>query len=273
MKMDAKLQRRVQRYGWDKAASYYEHSWQNQLEPAQSALLKLASLKAGIQILDVACGTGLVTLRAAAAILPGGKIVGTDISEQMVLAARDIAASRKIANAQFERMEAEQSTFGDNSFDIVLCALGLMYVPDPEKAIRDFHRVLRPGGRAVCAVWGQRSKCGWAEIFPIVDARVQSEVCPMFFRLGTAQNLQRAFSVAGFRDIVERRLETRLEYASRDEACDAAFVGGPVALAYSHFSPDTKSEARKEYLESLKAYRVGERYSIPGEFVVVAGTK
>ena len=121
--MDAKLQRRVQRYGWDKAASYYEHSWQNQLEPAQSALLKLASLKAGIQILDVACGTGLVTLRAAAAILPGGKIVGTDISEQMVLAARDIAASREIANAQFERMEAEPSTFGDNSFDIVLCAL------------------------------------------------------------------------------------------------------------------------------------------------------
>ena len=170
-------------------------------------------------------------------------------------------------------MEAEQSTFGDNSFDVVLCALGLMYVPDPERAIRDFHRVLRPGGRAVCAVWGQRSKCGWAEIFPIVDARVQSEVCPMFFRLGTTQNLQHAFRAAGFGDIVEKRLETRLEYASGDEACDAAFVGGPVALAYSHFSSDTKSEARKEYLESLKAYRIGDHYSIPGEFVVVAGTK
>ena len=214
-----------------------------------------------------------MALKAAAAIVPGGSIVGTDISEQMVVAAQDIAAGRGIANAHFERMEAEQSTFGDNSFDVVLCALGLMYVPDPEKAIRDFHRVLRPGGRAVCAVWGQRSKCGWAEIFPIVDARVQSEVCPMFFRLGTAQNLQHAFRTAGFDDIVERRLETRLEYASGDEACDAAFVGGPVALAYSHFSPDMKSEARKEYLASLKAYRIGDHYSIPGEFVVVAGTK
>jgi ubiquinone/menaquinone biosynthesis C-methylase UbiE len=170
-------------------------------------------------------------------------------------------------------MEAEQSTFGDNSFNVVLCALGLMYVPDPESSIRDFHRVLRPGGRAVCAVWGQRSKCGWAEIFPIVDARVHSEVCPMFFRLGTAQNLQNAFKAAGFGDIVESRLETRLEYATDDEACDAAFVGGPVALAYSHFSPDTKSEARKEYLESLKAHLIADHYSIPGEFVVVAGTK
>jgi ubiquinone/menaquinone biosynthesis C-methylase UbiE len=271
--MDPKLQRRVQRYGWDRATLHYERSWQAQLEPAQSTILKLAGLKPGIEVLDVACGTGLVALKAAALIAPGGRIVGTDISEQMVLAARDIAASRGIANAHFERMEAEQSTFGDNSFDAVLCALGLMYVPDPERAIHDFNRVLRPGGRAVCAVWGQRSKCGWSEIFPIVDARVHSEVCPMFFRLGTAQNLQHAFRAARFGDIVESRFETRLEYATGDEACDAAFVGGPVALAYSHFSHDTKSEARKEYLESLKAYRIGDRYSIPGEFVVVAGTK
>ena len=95
----------------------------------------------------------------------------------------------------------------------------------------------------------------------------------MFFRLGTAQNLQRAFSAAGFGDIVERRLEMRLEYASGDEACDAAFVGGPVALAYSHFSPDTKSEAARNISSPLKAYRIGDHYSIPGEFVVVAGTK
>ena len=271
--MDPKLHRRVQRYGWDKAASHYERSWQSQLEPAQSALLELADLEPGIEVLDIACGTGLVSLKAAAVIVPGGTIVGTDISEQMVLAARDMAASRGIPNARFERMEAEQSTFGDSSFDVVLCALGLMYVPDPERAIRDFHRMLRPRGRAVCAVWGQRTRCGWAEIFPIVDARVQSEVCPMFFRLGTAQNLQHAFRAAGFEGIVERRLETRLEYASGAEACDAAFVGGPVALAYSHFSPDTKSKARKEYLESLKAYLIGDHYSIPGEFVVVAGTK
>jgi ubiquinone/menaquinone biosynthesis C-methylase UbiE len=271
--MDAKLQRRVQRYGWDKAAAHYERSWHDQLEPAQSALLELAGLEPGIGVLDVACGTGLVTLKAAAAIAPGGEIVGTDISEQMVLAARDIAASREVANARFERMDAEQSSFGDNSFDVVLCALGLMYVPDPEKAIRDFHRVLRPGGRAVCAVWGQRSKCGWGEIFPIVDARVQSEVCPLFFRLGAAQNLQQAFRAAEFHGIVERRLETRLKYATGEEACDAAFVGGPVALAYSHFPPDTRSQAREEYLASIEAYRIGDHYAIPGEFVVVAGTK
>ena len=78
----------------------------------------------------------------------------------------------------------------------------------------------------------ERRKCGWAEIFPIVDAHVHSEVCPMFFRLGTGETLQRAFAAAGFSGITSKRLETRL-YADAGEACEAAFVGGPVALAYS----------------------------------------
>jgi ubiquinone/menaquinone biosynthesis C-methylase UbiE len=271
--MDASLQKRVQRYGWDKAASCYERSWQAQLEPAQSALLELADLKSGDRVLDVACGTGLVTFRAAALVAPEGEVVGADIAEQMVAAAREAAAARGIANVKFERMDAEELKFADGTFDVTLCALGLMYLPDPEKAIRELHRLVRPGGRAVAAVWGQRSKCGWAEIFPIVDARVQSDVCPMFFRLGTGESLYHAFSAAGFREIAARRVETRLLYATPAEACEAAFAGGPVGLAYSRFSNDTKIEAHKEYLASLEPYRHREGYSVPGEFAVVVGTK
>jgi ubiquinone/menaquinone biosynthesis C-methylase UbiE len=271
--MDANLQRRVQRYGWDKAAPHYERTWQAQLEPAQCALLELADLKSGNRVLDVACGTGLVTFRAAALVAPEGEVVGTDISEQMISAAREAAATREIANVQFERMDAEDLKFADGTFDMTLCALGLMYVPDPEKAAHEFYRLVRPGGRAAAAVWGQRSKCGWAEIFPIVDARVQSDVCPMFFRLGTGESLHHAFAAAGFRDIATRRLETRLVYATPDEACEAAFAGGPVGLAYSRFSNDAKTEAHEEYLASLEPYRHGEGYSVPGEFVVVVGTR
>jgi hypothetical protein len=50
-------------------------------------------------------------------------------------------------------------------------------------------------------------------------------------------------------------------------------MGGPVALAYSHFSESMKAEARKDYLDSLSPYRQGDGYSVPGEFVVIAGTK
>lgn len=271
--MDAGLQRRIQRYGWDKAAPYYERSWQSQLEPAQAALLEMASLGRRGRLLDVACGTGLVTFRAASLVDPEYEIVGTDISEQMIAAARVAARDRGTANIRFERMDAENLRFSGDEFDAVLCALGLMYMPDPENAVREFYRVLRTGGRAVAAVWGQRSNCGWAEIFPIVDARVQSDVCPMFFRLGTGDGLQRAFAAAGFADITTKRMDTRLRYASAEEACLAAFAGGPVGLAYSRFSEGMKEQAHKEYLASLEPYRQGQEYSVPAEFVFVAGFK
>jgi hypothetical protein len=91
--------------------------------------------------------------------------------------------------------------------------------------------------------------------------------------LGTGETLARAFAEAGFSGIASKRLETRLDYANAGKACEAAFVGGPVALAYSRFSEQVKAEAHKEYLDSLGPYRKGEGYAVPGEFVIVAGTK
>jgi ubiquinone/menaquinone biosynthesis C-methylase UbiE len=271
--MDARLQKRVQRYGWDKAAAHYERSWQAQLEPAQSALLDMASLRQGECVLDVACGTGLVTLRAANAVAPGGEVLGTDISEEMVATARKLARSRGTANCRFQRMDAEGLALEDGTFDVALCALGLMYAPDPERAVTEMHRVVKHGGRAVAAVWGERRNCGWADIFPIVDARVQSEVCPMFFRTGTGDCLARVYAAAGFDEIRSRRIQTTLAYASAADACEAAFVGGPVALAHSRFSESMKAEAYAEYLASIESYRTGAGYAVPGEFVVVSGTK
>jgi ubiquinone/menaquinone biosynthesis C-methylase UbiE len=212
--MDAKLQRRIQRYGWDKAAVAYEAGWRDQLLPAQSRMLDLVCLTEGEAVLDVACGTGLVTLEAASLVGPTGRVWGTDISDRMVDLARAAADAHSFTNTTFSRMDAEDLKAGDGTFDVALCALGLMYVPDPEKAVRELYRVLRHGGRAAAAVWGQRSRCGWAEIFPIVDSRVKSEVCPLFFRLGSGDALREAFVQAGFCDVRSQRIETRLRYAS-----------------------------------------------------------
>jgi len=271
--MDARLQKRVQRYGWDKAAAHYERYWQDQLEPAQTALLDMAALTRGERVLDVACGTGLVTLRAARDVGPDGEVIGTDISEEMIATASALARAQRTENVSFVRMDAEALDFPSGSFDVTLCALGLMYAPSPEGAIKEMYRVTKSGGRAVCAVWGERRLCGWASIFPIVDARVQSEVCPMFFRIGTGDALRLAFIDAGFRNISLRRLQTTLIYANDSEACAAAFVGGPVALAYGRFTDDVKAQAHQDYLDSIREYRVGDGYAIPGEFVIVAGNK
>ncbi len=272
--MEANLQRRVQRYGWDKAAAYYEEFWHEQLAPAQTRLLELAALKPGERVVDIACGTGLVTFPAAAAVCPGGEVVGTDISQGMIDLVRQIALDRGATNVSFDRMDAEDlNGLSDGSFDAALTALGLMYVPDVLRALREQHRLLKPGGRAVAAVWGQRDRCGWAEIFPIVESHIKSDVCPMFFQMGTQEVLSRTMQAAGFADVTHERLPSTLRYESDEEAIGAAFVGGPVALAYSRMDEPTRQVAHKEYLDSIAAYRDGKAYNVPGEFVVALGWK
>ena len=99
--MEPALQRRVQRYGWDKAAAYYENSWQHQLKPAHDLLFDCANIQQGQKIIDIACGTGLISFRAAAATGSNGFVLGTDISEKMVELADKTSKENNIGNIRF----------------------------------------------------------------------------------------------------------------------------------------------------------------------------
>ncbi len=273
MSLEARLQRRVQRYGWDLAAAGYEALWQAQLATAQAEMLALAAPAPGERVLDVACGTGLVALAAARAVGPRGQVMGVDLSGEMVDAAAQRAAWAGLDNVRFQRMDGEALDLPDACFDVALCALGLMYMPEPEQALAGMARVLRPGGRLGLAVWGERALCGWAALFPIVDAEVRSEVCPLFFRLGQEGLLAHLCSSAGFGDVSHRRIATTLVYADADAACDAAFVGGPVALAWARFDEEVRKRVRKRYLAAIAPWRDGTGYRLPGEFVVVSARR
>jgi len=270
--MNPGLQRRVQRYGWDKASTYYETFWQRQLKPAQDLLLDMADLQSGENVLDVACGTGLVSFAALEKLGGNGRVLGTDISEKMVDLASSQAEGKKERRLRFERMEAEELWLENDSFDVALCSLGLMYMPDPRRALEEMYRVLKPGGRAIVAVWGQRAQCGWAEIFNIVDQYVASEVCPLFFNLGNPGMLRQSFKAAGYRAISVRRVFTTLSYKNEEEALGAAFEGGPVALAYHKFNEENKRAAHTAYLTSLEPYSKGAGYEVPAEFVLAEGS-
>ena len=271
--MEPALQRRVQRFGWDKASSYYESFWQDQLRPAQNLLLDLAAVQRDEQVLDVACGTGLVSFQALKKLGEQGRLVGTDISDKMVALSSETAKYKKEKRANFEWMDAEDLQLENDSFDLAICSLGLMYMPDPKKALEEMRRVLRPGGRAVAAVWGAKEKCGWSGIFDIVDRHVSSEVCPKFFHLGNPHMLELHFKAAGFNHVSFRRIRTVLYYEDEQEALGAAFIGGPVAFAYQKFSDTVKKEIHREYLRSLRPYRKGESYEVPAVFVVARGYK
>lgn len=271
--MDARLQRRIQRYGWDLAVDIYAQHWHALLAGVQADLLKLAAPQPGEQVLDVACGTGVVTLAIATALGPSGSVLGVDLSAGMVASAKVRAQAAGISQARFDRMDAEVLSLPASSFHLVVCALGLMYVPDADAALREIHRVLKPGGRAVIAVWGERARCGWASVFGIVDAEVQSEVCPLFFRLGQGEALAHSCAEAGLNVTLSRREEDSLWHANADAACEAAFAGGPVALAWSRFDDATRARVRAHYLDAISPWGQGPAYNLPAEFVIVAARR
>ncbi|NND71759.1 MAG: class I SAM-dependent methyltransferase [Rhodothermales bacterium] len=269
--MDPRLQRRVQRYGWDKAVPFYEAYWKDQLAPAQSRVLELAALRSGERVLDIACGTGLVTFPAADLVGKDGLVVATDISDKMIEFIHQDASNRSITHVRAMQMDAESLDVVDEYFDVSICSLGLMYTPYPLQAVREMHRSVVAGGRAVAAVWGSRSNCGWSGIFPVVDSRVSTDVCPLFFQLGTGDLLKSTFEQAGFSRVHTERIPTVLKYETPEAACGAAFAGGPVALAYDKFDEETRASAFADYLETIESFRKGTSYAIPGEFVIVQG--
>ncbi|OUR90814.1 dimethylmenaquinone methyltransferase [Flavobacteriales bacterium 34_180_T64] len=271
--MNPNLQRRVQRYGWDKASEFYQDLWQVQLKPAHDLLLKTSDVRNGDNIIDIAAGTGLISFRLNEIAGANGSVMATDISDKMIEIGTNLCLTNTISNVRFERMDAEALNCEDDTYDLATCALGLMYFPEPDIALGEMFRVLKPTGKATVAVWGSRKNCGWAEIFPIVDARVNTDVCPMFFNLGEGNVLDYVFDKVGFKNIRSQKIKTTLQYSTDEEACDAAFIGGPVAMAYSRFDSKTKHEARLAYLESIKAYKTKVGYEIPGEFIVCSGTK
>ncbi|MCA0042542.1 class I SAM-dependent methyltransferase [Celeribacter litoreus] len=272
--MDARLQLRVQRYGWDVAASHYHAAWEDQLRPAHDQLLKMADLEKGQRVIETACGSGLVTLRLSEAVADTGHILATDLSQGMINDLQSRLDACDVTHIEVARMAAEKLDVQDQSFDAAICALGLMYTPDPAAAVTAMSRVVIPGGTVAATVWGERRNCGWADVFPIVDARVASEVCPMFFGTGAPNALTRLFADAGLIDIEEHRQFETLVFKSEADVVESVLLGGPVALAVKRFDADVWSEVCQEFLASIKdCKRTDGSYAIPGEFVTARGTR
>ena len=271
--MDAKLQRRVQRYVWDAAAEHYEPGWASRLVLAQNRLISVAGLAPGIRVLGTACGSGLVIECIAEAVGPAGEVVATDLSEAMVAATARMVAERGLANVTTVRMDAEAPDFPNAYFDAALCAMGLMFVPDPVRALAEMARVTRPGRRVAVTVCGERKNCGWCEIFPIVDARVASEVCPLFFGPDAHGALLKMAGEGGLQDAVEWRDRVGLVWPDADSLLSEMIDGGPVALAARRFTPEVRSELEEAFLDSVAAFLCRDgHYVIPGEFVTVVST-
>jgi ubiquinone/menaquinone biosynthesis C-methylase UbiE len=115
-----------------------------------TALLEVAGLSSGERVLDVACGTGVVTRRALELVGPEGFAAGLDVNPGMLAVARSVSPT----SIEWHQSSAESIPCPDASFDVVTCSLGLQFVPDRSAAMREIHRVLAVGGRVAIATVG-----------------------------------------------------------------------------------------------------------------------
>lgn len=174
-----------------------------------------AQLAPGQRVLDVACGTGALTLEAARRVAPGGAVVGLDRNEDMLSVAR-----RKDSAVEWRSGPAESLPFADGSFDAVISQFGLMFFSDRVAAVREMWRVLRPGGRVAVAVWApiERSP-GYADLAALVARlfgdRAAAEVRAPF-ALGDADELRSVFARAGVPDADVRTPDGTVRYPSLD---------------------------------------------------------
>lgn len=177
-------------------------------------LIRWAEPAPGMRILDIASGTGEPALTLAPRVSADGTVTATDVIPEMVAIAAENAAAQGIANMRFAEADAGALPFPDASFDRVTCRFGVMYFPDVLGALREVRRVLRPGGRAVFAVWGPLEQIDYLTSTLSVLLRDHPSPPPApdpdaphplkFARAGT---LSTALHAAGFVDVRE---ETRI---------------------------------------------------------------
>src|SRR5215213_10666316 len=176
--------------------------------PLTRALIERAGIGKGQTVLDVAGGAGEPSLTIAEIVGPEGSVTCTDGVAEMVQAAGAEAQRRGLTNMQFRQCAADSLPFPDNSFDVVVSRLGVMFFPDPVAAMREMLRVLRPNGKLAFAVWGKSDLNPFCYVVTgVMEQHVKSAAAdpdaPNAFRFAEPGKLASVLTQAGAIEVEE----------------------------------------------------------------------
>jgi ubiquinone/menaquinone biosynthesis C-methylase UbiE len=188
-------------YGGSAPENYQKHFVPAIGQPLATDLVETAGIRPGQRVLDVACGTGVVTRLAAERVGPAGHVAGADINPAMLEVARSLSAGSKAPIAWYETA-AEAMPLPDASFDVVLCQLGLQFMRDKEAALREMRRVLVPGGQVFISAPKP------TPVFRVMHDAIARHIDPgtaafvhLVFSLGDRPALERLLDHSGFDDV------------------------------------------------------------------------
>lgn len=213
---------------WERAARGWEARrdvFQGAAQPVSMWLLDHLDLQPGHTVLELAGGVGDTGLLAAELVSPGGRAILTDGAEAMVEATRRRAEQLGVANVEVRAMEAEWIDLGTAEVDAVVCRWGYMLLADPETALRETRRVLRPGGRLALAAWTDPDANPWLSVIgrSVVElghAEPPPAGEPGPFAFGEPGTIEGLLGDAGFEDIEVETLDFAYRFASTDEHFD-----------------------------------------------------
>ena len=229
--------------------------------PLAQELIAAASLQPGERILDVACGTGVVTRLAAQQVGNRGSVAGLDVNPGMLSVARAVTPSE--LTIDWYETSAEATPLPDAAFDVVLCQMGLQFIPDRLRALRETRRVLRPGGRVVLNLPGPTPALfsAMSEALATHIGAECAEFVALIFSLYDADELRSLLHDAGFSDVdVSSTPRTLRVPAPRDFLWQYIYSTPLVALV------ENASEEQRRALED----EISERWQ---EFVVDDGMR
>jgi ubiquinone/menaquinone biosynthesis C-methylase UbiE len=245
--------------------------------PCAEQLLDMAGVGEGERVLDVACGTGIVTRRAAERAGAGGHVIGVDVNDGMVDFAATMAKDAP-GVVEWRTADAAAMPLPSGTFDVVCCQQGLQFFSDRSAALKEMLRMLAPGGRLALAVWRSIDHHPvFAELVRALDRHVGADAAAVMgspFAGPGRDELRRMLAAAGFDKILIRVGVITTRFPSAREFVRAEVGATPLAGPVGALAEDRRDALIREVEDALAPYTDDDGVVFPMQtWLVTAGRR